>query len=253
MIDTHCHIDFKDFDKDRDEVLKVAKSELTAIINSGTSLEGNNRVLKLSKSDNYKGFLYPSLGFHPISSGDASNKELEIAKSHIVDNIDNIVAIGEVGMDFYYVKDKEKRARQEEIFRGFAELAEEYSVPLLIHARDSERKAYNIVKEFKSIPEVIFHCYSGSLKIANQLVDSGYYMSFSTMICYSKHHQEVAKEIPVENILTETDSPYLSPFEGRNQPIYVTEAIKKIAEVKGEDFSKIDDLTEKNAKKVFKI
>ncbi|MGL6298064.1 MAG: TatD family hydrolase [Methanobacteriaceae archaeon] len=253
MIDTHCHIDFKDFDKDRSEVLKVAKDKLTAVINSGTSLEGNNRVLELSSSDNCKGFLYPSFGFHPITSGDASNEEIEIAKKHIVDNIDNIVAIGEVGMDFYYVKDKTKRARQEEIFRGFAELAQEYQIPLLIHARDSERKAYNVVEEFKSIPEVIFHCYSGSLKIANKLVDSGYYMSFSTMICYSEHHQELASEIPIENILTETDSPYLSPFKGRNQPDYVAEAIKKIAEIKGEDFSKIDELTEKNAKKVFKI
>lgn len=252
MIDTHCHIDFEAFDDDREETIKRAKEKLTAIINSGTSLEGNKEVLKLSKE--YSNFLYPTFGFHPISSGQVSDEQLNLATGHIKKHIDDIVAIGEVGMDYFYVKDKKERARQAEIFIKFVELANDYEVPLLIHARDCEKRAFSIVKEYNNIPSVIFHCYSGSLKTAKKLIDEGYYTSFSTMICYSNHHQELAKEIPIENILTETDSPYLAPKRGdRNEPSNIEFVVKKLAEIKEESVDFIDKCTEKTAKNVFGI
>jgi len=252
MIDTHCHLDFKPFNKDREEVLKLTKEKLTCIVNSGTSHQGNKRVLELAKEN--PNFLYPSFGFHPVRSGETSKKEIEIAIEHMVNHLDDIVAIGEVGMDYFHVKDKKIREKQGEIFKIFAELANEYEVPLLIHSRDCEKKAYNIVKKFHSIPEVIFHCYSGSLKTANKIVDDGYYISFATMISYSKHHQELAKDIPLEYILTETDSPYLAPRRGeRNEPVNVAKVVEKIAEINEEEVEVIDKITEKNAKKVFNI
>lgn len=252
MIDTHCHVDFEPFDNDRDETIKRAKEKLSAIINSGTSLEGNKRVLKLSNQ--YSDFIYPTFGFHPVSSGQVSNEDLNLAIDYIKDHINDILAIGEVGMDYFYVKDKSERAKQGEIFTKFVELADEYKIPLLIHARDCEKKAYNIVKEYDNIPSVIFHCYSGSLKVAKKLIDEGYYTSFSTMICYSNHHQELAKEIPIENILTETDSPYLAPKRGdRNEPANVEFVVKKLAEIKEESTDFIDKYTEKTAKSVFGI
>lgn len=252
MIDTHCHVDFKPFDQDRKETIKRAKERLSAMINSGTSLEGNKVALKLSEE--YPKFIYPSFGFHPVSSGQISDKNLNLTIDYIKDHIDDILAIGEVGMDYFYVKDKKERARQGEIFTKFVELANEYEIPLLIHARDCEKKAFNIVKGYDDIPSVIFHCYSGSLKTAKKLVEEGYYTSFSTMICYSNHHQELAKDIPIENILTETDSPYLAPKRGeRNEPANVEYVVKKLAEIKEEAIDTIDKITEKTAKAVFDI
>lgn len=250
MIDTHCHVDFEPFDNDREETIKRAKNKLSAIINSGTSLEGNKRVLELS--NNYSGFIYPTFGFHPVSSGQVSDEDLNLVIDYIKDHIGDILAIGEVGMDYFYVKNKSERAKQGEIFTKFVELADEYKIPLLIHARDCEKKAYNIVKEYENIPKVIFHCYSGSLKTAKKLIDEDYYTSFSTMLCYSNHHQELAKEIPIENILTETDSPYLAPKRGdRNEPANLKFVVKKLAEIKEESADFIDKSTEKTVKNVF--
>lgn len=250
MIDTHCHIDFQDFDDIRDDIIKESRLKLSGIINSGTSFEGNKRALELSKKE--KDFIFPSLGFHPVSSADFSEDEIQIAKDHIIDNIEDMVAVGEVGMDFFYVKAKSARKRQAEIFKDFAEIAQEHKKPILIHARDCERKALNIIKEY-DIPEVVFHCYSGSLKTAKRIIDSNYYMSFSTMICYSNHHQKIIKEIPLEHVLTETDSPYLSPFDGINKPSNVVYVAKKISEIKSIDFNDVEKITENNAKKVFNL
>lgn len=252
MIDTHCHVDFDAFDKDREEVIKRAKSKLDAFINSGTSLEGNKKALELSKK--HENFIYPSFGYHPVTSQEKSQEDLEKAQKHMIENLDNIVAIGEVGMDYFYTKDKLLREKQKEVFTSFVEIANEYEVPLLIHGRDCEKKVYNIVKEYDGIPKVIFHCYSGSLKTARKLLDEGYFMSFSTMICYSKHHQELVSKIPLENILTETDSPYLAATkEERNEPANVINAGLKIAEIQDIDFETVDKVTTKNAIDVFSL
>ncbi|KZX15324.1 putative deoxyribonuclease YjjV [Methanobrevibacter cuticularis] len=252
MIDTHCHINFDAFDDDREQILKKSKEKLTAIINSGTSIETNQQVLKLANENS--NFLYPTFGFHPIESGKTDEQSLNKVINLITEHLNEIVAIGEVGMDYFYIKDKKEREKQGEIFKKFASLANENEIPLVIHARDCEKKAYNIVKEFKDIPHTIFHCYSGSLKTAKKLIDNGYYISFSTMICYSHNHQELVKEIPLENILTETDSPYLAPERGnRNEPINVAKVIEKIAELKEENISSIDKITENTAKSVFGI
>ena len=138
MIDTHCHIDFEDYNNDRTDVIKRAKEKLDAVINSGTNLEGNQTVLNLSKEN--EGFIYPTFGFHPVTSQECTAEELHEAQKHLIDNIDDIVAIGEVGMDFFYVKDKSLRARQKEIFTSFIEIANDYKVPLLMHVRDCEKK-----------------------------------------------------------------------------------------------------------------
>lgn len=252
MIDTHCHVDFKDFNEDRDKVIQRAKDNLTAIVNSGTSYEGNQSALKLANK--YKDFIYPSFGYHPVSSADSTDEYLNMAQNHLIKNLDNIVAIGEVGMDFFYVKDKAMRNKQREIFISFVEIANEYKAPLLIHARDCEKKAFNIVKEYDDIPNIVFHCFSGSLKTARRILDKDYYISFSTMVCYSKRHQDLVKEIPLNNILTETDSPYLAMTkEERNEPANVIKTAKKIAELQNVDLATVDEVTTNNAKKVFNI
>lgn len=253
MIDTHCHIDFEEYDKDRDEVITRAKDKLDAVIVSGIGYESNQGVLDLSEK--YKDFIYPSFGYHPVSSQKCSDEELRLAHEHLIENLDNIVAIGEVGMDYFYVKDKALREKQKEIFLSFIEIANEYEKPLLMHVRDCEKKALNIVEEYDNIPYVIFHCYSGSLKTAKRIMNhENYFMSFSTMLCYSEEHQNLIKNISLDNVLTETDSPYLAMTkEERNEPVNVVNAVYKIAEIKDIDVGIVDEVTTNNARKVFKI
>ena len=253
MIDTHCHIDFEDFDSDREEVIKRAKDKLDHVIVSGYSNESNMKVLQLSKE--YEGFIYPTFGFHPVSSQNATEEDLKIAHDNIRNHLDDILAIGEVGMDYYYVTDKELRERQQEIFRSFLELADEYKVPIVMHVRDCEKKAVNIIDEYENIPYFVFHCYGGSLKTAKRIMNrDDSYMSFSTMLCYSKHHQDLIEKIDLDYVLTETDSPYLAMTkEERNEPANVVNAVHKIAEIKGMDVSTVDEITTNNARKIFKI
>lgn len=253
MIDTHCHIDFEDYNNDRTDVIKRAKEKLDAVINSGTNLEGNQTVLHLSKEN--EGFIYPTFGFHPVTSQECTAEELHEAQKHLIDNINDIVAIGEVGMDFFYVKDKSLRARQKEIFTSFIEIANDYKVPLLMHVRDCEKKALNLINEYEDLPYAVFHCFSGSLKTAKRIMEhDNYYMSFSTMLCYSQRHQELIKDIPLDHVLTETDSPYLAMTkEERNEPANVVKACEKIAEIKEMDLNTVDEITTNNAKRVFNI
>ena len=253
MIDTHCHIDFEEYDKDRDEVINRAKDKLDAVVISGIGYDSNKGVLELCNS--CKNFLYPSFGYHPVSSQNCSAEELEKAQKHLIKNLDSVVAIGEVGMDFYYVKDKSQREKQKEIFLSFIEIADEHEKPLLMHVRDCEKKALNIVEDYDNIPQVIFHCYSGSLKTAKRIMQhDNYYMSFSTMLCYSKPHQELIKNVSLNHVLTETDSPYLAMTkEERNEPANIVNAVKKIAEIQNEDVNTVDEITTSNACKIFKI
>lgn len=253
MIDTHCHIDFEDFDSDREEVIQRAKDNLDHVIVSGYSNDSNIKVLKLSKDN--EGFIYPTFGFHPVSSQNATQEDIKIAHENVRKYIDDIVAIGEVGMDYFYVNDKDLRERQEEIFRGFLDLANEYKVPIVMHVRDCEKKAVNIIEDYEDIPYFVFHCYGGSLKTAKRIMNRGdSYMSFSTMLCYSKHHQDLIEKIDLNYVLTETDSPYLAMRkEDRNEPVNVMKAVHKIAEIKNMDVASVDEITTNNARKIFKI
>lgn len=253
MIDTHCHIDFEDFDHDREDVIARAKDKLNHVIVSGYSNDSNMDVLKLSKD--YEGFIYPTFGFHPVSSQNATQEDIEIAHDNIHRHLDDIVAIGEVGMDYYYVTDKTLRERQQEIFRSFLKLADEYKVPIVMHVRDCEKKAVNIIEDYDNIPYFVFHCYGGSLKTAKRIMNrDDSYMSFSTMLCYSKHHQDLIEKIDLDYVLTETDSPYLAMTkEERNEPVNVVKAVHKIAEIKDMSVSEVDEITTANARKIFKI
>ena len=253
MIDTHCHIDFEDYDEDRDEVIKRAKDKLDYVIASGFDIESNKNVLKLSKD--HEGFIYPTFGFHPVSSQDSSDEELKEAQDHLISNLSDIVAIGEVGMDYFYVTDKALRERQQEIFRSFLDLANEYKVPIVMHVRDCEKKAVNIIEDYDNIPYFVFHCYGGSLKTAKRIMNKdNCFMSFSTMLCYSKAHQDLIEKIDLDYVLTETDSPYLAMTkEERNEPVNVVKTVLKIAEIKNMDVSTVDEITTNNARRVFKI
>jgi TatD DNase family protein len=252
LIDAHCHVDFKEFNRTRDEVMRRAQEKLKAIINSGASLGGNRRTLKMAQD--YPDFLYPALGFHPHYAPKADESVIKEVLTEIESNLHMAVALGETGLDFHGLKSQEARNKQEELFRTFLEMASQQELPLIVHARDAERKALEMSREYGGIPKIIFHCYGGDLETAQLIMDEGHLISLSTLVCFSTHHQELARELPLSHLLTETDSPYLSPFRGkRNEPSFVEETVKSIANLKSMDIQEVATITEKNARHVFGI
>ncbi|WP_321421218.1 TatD family hydrolase [uncultured Methanobacterium sp.] len=250
MIDSHCHIDFKVYNKNRQEVLGRAQEKLTAIVNSGATLGGNRRTLKLAME--YDNFLYPTLGFHPSNASKSDASVIKQALDEIEVNIDVAVGLGETGLDFNDPGGEDDKNKQIKLFETFLEMSVEYQLPLVIHARDAEEKALEMVKKHPSIPQVIFHCYGGDIQIAHKIIEEGYFISLSTIVCFSEHHQQLAAELPLSQLLTETDSPYLSPFKGqRNEPAFVEETVKTISQVKSIPMDEVASVTDGNARKIF--
>jgi len=250
LIDSHCHVDFKVYNKNRLEIMEHAQEKLTAIVNSGATLGGNRRTLKLAEE--YENFLYPTLGFHPSNASKSDASVIKQVLKELKSNIHLAVALGETGLDFNQLNDEAAKNKQIKLFETFLGLAEDYQMPLVIHARDAEEKSLEMVKKYKTIPEVIFHCYGGDLITAQKIVDEGYFISLSTIVCFSDHHQQLACELPLSQILTETDSPYLSPFKGqRNEPAFVEETVKTIAKIKSVPVREVDRVTEDNARRIF--
>lgn len=250
MIDSHCHVDFKVYNKNRQEVLGRAQEKLTSIVNSGATLGGNRRTLKLA--DEYENFVYPTLGFHPSNASKSDSEVINQVLAEIDTNIDLAVALGETGLDFNGLDNEEDKKKQIKLFETFLEMSVEYQLPLVIHARDAEEKALEMVKKHPSIPQIIFHCYGGDLQTAQQIIEEGYFISLSTIVCFSEHHQQLAAELPLSQLLTETDSPYLSPFKGqRNEPSFVEETVKTISQVKSIPVEEVANVTDVNARKIF--
>ncbi|WP_423792570.1 YchF/TatD family DNA exonuclease [Methanocaldococcus indicus] len=238
-VDAHCHIEDKGFNKNRDEVIKRAKSENVIIITSGVTLGGINRALELKNKYN----IYLTLGFHP-DKVKADNKIIEKAYNIIKSNYKKILAVGEIGMDIK----RENYDRQEEIFRKFLNLAKEIDKPVVLHARGFEEKIFNML----DVP-AMFHCYSGSVELAKKIVKENYYISISTLLLFSKLHEEIVKNVDIDFLLTETDSPCLSPIKGeKNEPKNVKLVVKKIAEIKEIDEGEVKKIIYKNSCKFFK-
>jgi len=158
-VDSHCHIDFEQFDEDREEIIEECRNKLEFAVNSGSTIEHNKAALKLEKQ--HPEVIKANIGLHPVYTEEFSS--VDKVKQQISEN--NPVAIGEIGLDHYHVKDSETRNKQEEVFREMLETAEKLGKPVVIHSRDAERKAVNIIKEY-NLPNVFLHCFNGSKKLA---------------------------------------------------------------------------------------
>ncbi len=252
MIDSHCHLNFPEFDEDREDVIKRTKEEFRYIVDSGADIESNERSLELSNE--YSNFIKTTMGYHPEYAGNDDKETIENTLSQITENIDNIQAIGEIGLDFSKKRSESENKRQHTVFEMLLELAEEYDMPIVLHVRDAEAHALEIVKKYTNIPNVIFHCFSGSKETAIEAVDCGYYISFATNALFSKKHKKNMKKVPLENMLTETDSPYLSLEKGvNNEPLNIRKTIERIERTKKLDFYEIEKATENNAIRVYNL
>ncbi|MBR0472902.1 MAG: TatD family hydrolase [Methanosphaera sp.] len=252
MIDSHCHLNFVDFDETRDEIIKKCREEFKYLVDCGASIEGNNRSLKLKNE--YGNFVKCTMGYHPVYAGQDDKETTDKTIKQIIDNLDNIQAIGEIGLDFSENRSEDELNRQHKNFHRMLEVATEYDMPIVLHVREAEEHALEIVKQYPEIPDVIFHCFSGTKTTALEAVDCGYYISFATNALFSKKHKKNIKAVPLENMLTETDSPYLSPVKGEaNQPSNIRLTIERIERTKKIEFSEIEKQTEKNAINVYNL
>jgi len=254
LIDTHCHLDFPDFDADRDIVIREAqKAGVGFFIDVASSFEGSKRALRLSKTFEQ---VYASIGVHPHDAKDCGSEQWPALEALISE--DKVVAIGEVGLDFY--RNLSEPAVQVEVFRKFISLAERSSLPLIVHSRLASDQTLAILKEYPVACStgVVIHCFSGDMDFLKNCLDLGFFVSFTCNVTYKKADaiREVLKFAPLDRMFLETDAPYLSP-EGkrgkRNEPANLLELAREVSRVKQIDFDKVCAETTKNARKFFRI
>ncbi len=247
-VDTHAHIQHERY-KNREQVIQdtIKKTEFTII--SGANREWNREAIKIaSKHSN----LYATIGLHPLDAQKLSADEFKKELKYIEDNKDNIVGVGEVGLDHHWEKDEDMRTLQKERFIMFIELANKLNKPLVIHSWDAEPDAIEILKKHAKT-SVIMHCFSGKRETLEKCLDLGYYISISTMILMSKNTKKIAKNTPIEKMLLETDAPYLDPDHDINYPWKTELSAKKIADIKDITTEEVIRQTTKNAREVFEI
>ncbi|AKB39025.1 TatD family hydrolase [Methanosarcina mazei] len=248
IIDSHCHLDFPKFNPDREEAIQRArKAGVVGMVNSGISLKGNRISLELTEKNED---IHAALGLSPDIGREGSDKDINAILAQIEANAGKAVAIGEAGLDFQDCKTDEERRRQTASFKKVIELAKNLEKPLVVHARMAEAEVLELARD---VDTVIYHCYSGSVETMKEIVDAGYYISLATLVCFSEHHQTLAAEVPPENLLLETDSPFLSPRRGRNEPAFIVDSIPVVAKYKEMEPAEIAKFTTENARRVFKI
>ena len=246
MIDSHSHLNDSKFDSDLKQVIERAKKNLKAVITLSDDYKANEKNLKISKE--YLGFVFSCFGSGPISM--LRENDFEKVNSFVFQNKKHMVAVGEVGLDYYW--DKTSHAKQEENFIKFIELANELKKPIVVHSREAEEEALDLLEK-KASTTVIMHSFEGSPELIKRAVDNDYFIGVTTKAVYSNKTKDLIKAIELSNLLTETDSPYLNPIKRRerNEPSNVSFLIKLISEETGEELEVVDKLTEKNAIKAF--
>ncbi len=248
LVDVHCHYTYKNFQKDIDETIKrMEKAGVKKVITNGLNPQDNKAVLELSKK--YK-IVEAALGIYPTEAGNLSDKELKEILNQIKNNKNNIIAIGEVGLDHHWTKDKKKQARQKEVLREIIKLANKIKKPIIVHSRNAEAETVEVMKAAK-VP-VIMHCFCGKLEPTEEAIKAGFYFSIPTMIVRSKTFKKLVKRAGLNKLLTETDAPFLAPKSGeRNDASNITQSITKIAEVLGKTEKEVTQKIYSNYKKLF--
>ena len=251
LFDTHAHLNDDRFSEDRDEIISSLNANgVGAYCEIGFDMQSSEMAAELTKKYD---FVYAAVGTHPHDSKDMTEADIPRLKELLA--MDKVVALGEIGLDYYY--DNSDRAVQREWFARQLDIAKEVNMPVVIHTRDAMADTIDILKAYGT-GDGIIHCYSGSKESAKILMDMGYYISFAGPVTFKNAVTalEVIDYVPMDRLLIETDSPYLAPvpYRGkRNQPVYVAEVAKKVAEIKGMSFEQVSDITYGNAKKIYRI
>ncbi len=251
LFDTHAHLNDSRFNEDRHELIQsLPANGVGAYCEIGFDIASSREALALAEKYDY---VYAVCGVHPHDVQNLTDDDMA-ALSQMLKH-PKAVALGEIGLDYYY--DNSERDKQRYWFDIQLKLAVSLDFPVSIHTRDAMGDTLDILRANRDAGGII-HCYSGSKETARELLDMGYYISFAGPLTFKNANAalEVARFVPDDRILIETDSPYLAPvpYRGkRNTPVYVAEVAKKLAELRGCDYEKICELTFENAKRVYRI
>jgi TatD DNase family protein len=246
LIDVHAHLDFPQFDSDREHVIECAREAGIIIVNSGMGPSSIEKTLDLARNhDN----VFATLGLSPQEfNQETIENTLALIRKHRAD----ILGIGEVGLDYYWVKDSSDRRREIVNLGLFIELSKSLSLPLVIHSRDAEGDVLKVLEE--NDVRALLHCFSGSFEQAEVAISLDCLISIPTSVVYSKNKQGLVERLPLESIVLETDAPYLSPHpKMRNEPKNIILSRDKVAEIKGLDKHAVEETTTENAIRFFDL
>lgn len=252
LFDTHAHMDDRAFDADREALLaSLPEQGIGLLMNPGCSLESSRAACALARR---YGYLYAAVGSHPDAADEVNEAVLDEYRALCRDN-PKVKAIGEIGLDYHY--EDVPRQRQLEAFRAQMALARELDLPVIVHEREAHEDGMAVVADFPQVTGV-FHCYSGSAEMAKQLVKRGWYIGFTGVLTFKNARKalEVAREIPLERIVLETDCPYMSPepFRGkRNDPSRLYRMAEALAQLRGLRVEEIHAVTMENGKRLYRI
>jgi len=250
MIDVHCHLNFPRLKDDLEKIIEASREEMHAIITCGLV---NDAKQALELRERHKGFVHLTLGVHPEDVVAMRDEQLERHVGFLNENRKNIVGVGEVGLDYHWIKEPGDVERCKEWFKIFLQTAREMRLPVVLHSRKAEEDVFEIVSK-TDLRNVVFHHYSGNVTLAQQIVDQGYYISMPTITPTNRNLLKIAERFPLEQMVTETDSPFNSPFPGKNNvPGNVRVTIEKIAEKRGMSFEQVDAVLTRNARDIFGI
>ena len=253
IFETHAHYEDVKFDSDREELLaSLPKQNIEYVINVGSNLETTNKSIELAKQYDY---IYAAIGVHPSDVEELDESSYDVLEKAA--KFEKTVAIGEIGLDYYWDKELGVQEKQREWFKRQMLLAKEHNLPVIIHSRDAAEDTMRVMKEVKAeeIPGVI-HCYSYSVEMAKEFIKMGYYIGIGGVVTFknAKKLKEVAAEIPLERILLETDCPYMAPEPHRgerNSSLYIPYVVEKLAEIRNISKEEIISTTNQNARKLF--
>ena len=250
IIDTHAHYDDGQFDADREALLgSMKEGGIGLIVNAGSTVASWDKIVELTEK--YP-FVYGAVGVHPDEVGELDEEKF-LRMADLLDR-DKIVAVGEIGLDYYW--DKEKHDLQKEWFVRQLGLAREKEMPVIIHSREAASDTFDIMKRHAAGMKAVIHCYSYSPEMAREYVKMGYYIGVGGVVTFknAKKLKQVVQEIPLESIVLETDCPYLAPvpYRGkRNCSLYLPYVAEQIAELKGTTVEEVIQQTEKNSRELY--
>lgn len=253
IFETHAHYDDEAFDRDRDQLLMTMREHgIGRILNVGASLKGVRDTVALTEK--YP-FVYGAVGVHPDEVGELTEEHMEWMRS--LCEKEKIVAVGEIGLDYYW--DKENHEIQKQWFVRQMDLAKETGLPIIVHSRDAAKDTLDVMKaERADNLEGVIHCYSYSREQAREYMNMGYYLGIGGVVTFKngKKLKEVVEYAPLDYLLLETDAPYLAPepYRGkRNCSLYLTYVAQAIGEIKGVDYQTVIEVTRRNAEKLFRM
>jgi TatD DNase family protein len=253
LIDAHAHMEWNTIQALIPEIIIRAKQVgVEKIISSVSRMQDYQNMEDLVKK--YPNCLYWTLGIHPEYALDPMN-DFENYYEFFQKYRKDIIGIGEIGLDYVAIKDHEQRQKCEKVFRDMLDFATREFLPVVIHCRNAEKQALNILKEFNQLKSVLLHCFGGPDKFIQQGLERGYYFSIPTSITHKPLHQHLAAQVPLDHILLETDSPFLPPFPDitQNEPQYVKIVAEEIAKIKHLSFDEVAAQTTLNAKAFFSL